>query len=472
MRPSTSTATCGLFGPASSPSLNVSSAGAGSSLGLFVTDGGELGRDLSVIVIPDVTPQLLYSIRFDSPSGSSIAWTYTPPGGSGKKMFAALGPKAVYVSCGTTYIALNKFTGELLWNATFTTLDHRLGARMLGYGPATRLLGYGPTPSVGALARKLQVSQTKTSTRSATMTKSATASFNPVVNSVTCGYETLNFPPLITSAGLLLQPTLRCVVGINSTTGRLAWYRITGSGPNYNINIGEYGTVTLTAPLVLSEDEAIFCGGTSSGLVFCGQTVDGSLIWKRKITAQAGGLVCTPLIHNSTLFLQAKSDADTTGRGTLFVFAYTLSGVHLWNISMTSASNAPDSGIMSVLPGFAPGAADALVLTSQLAASTAIFVVDPVRATLLRTILLPSSYGGPTSAVAVDAMNALFMVILSALDFEHSLYRVNATTGTTTYGLIVGLTAAQITSPSYLSVLVGSGALLLSDVNGGVYVYR
>ena len=440
------------------------------TLGFFVTDGGVLGKDLSAIVIPAGFGGTACLVSFNASLGSRVSWTYVLPMSANQHV--TLGPNAVYISSGAIYLALNKSTGALLWRANFTLLDRRGGARMLGYAPRDSMLGYVPA---GQRNRKLQSTQTRTVTKSSAATATSTGSFNSVVNNVYCGSENLLFPPIITSSGLIIQSTLRCVVGINSTTGKLAWYRISGSGPNYNINVGAFGSVSFTSLLVLSEDEDVFCGGLSSGYAYCASAADGSLIWTSKVTRSSGGLVGPPMIHNNTLFFYANSNnaAAITGTGgKFFVFAYTLSGTHLWNISLTSLSNNNLGASFSVLPAFVAPSVDALVISTQLPASIAVFVINPANATVLRTTLVPGSSGGLSSVIAVDAMNALYFMYADPTDYKQRLYRINATTGSVSYGVEVGTETQAMQFPSYLTLVIGSGAVLMTDASGGVYVYR
>jgi outer membrane protein assembly factor BamB len=448
-------------GPASLPRLNASFDGAADSLGYFVTDGGVLGQDLTVI---SVTGETVFAVRFNASLGANKTWSFAT-----SYAFCVLGPSAVFLSSGTKYYALNKSTGELLWTANFTYMDHRGEARLLGSGPAD-LLGRGQS-------RGLQVTATRTGTRTPSTTRSATASFNPVVNNVGCGFETLLFPPLITSAGLIIQGTLRCLLGIKSTAGgRLAWYRLTGSYEHYNIDVGAFGTVSFTSPLALSEDEGTFCGGLSTGFVFCSATADGSLLWTSKVTRSAAGVTGTPLIHNRTLYVYAPTNNVVGAPGTLFVFAYSLSGTPLWNFSLTTEPNGVDGKVgFSVLPAFVSASVDAIVISTRRVFGLAVSIINPANASLLRTVVVPSGAGGgvlAASTVAADATGALFATVVDGNDFNLRLFRINATTGDVTYSLVVGAAAQAVSFPSYLSLVVGGGAVLASDLRGGVYVYR
>ena len=468
-------------GPATMPSLLASAAvdisSSTETLGSFVSDGGVLGQDFTAFIVAPPSSNI-YSVRFNSSLGSNISWSY--PVSYSYYTAAVMGPRAVYVTSGLAnegYTALNKSTGEVFWSANFTFLDTRLvGTRLLGYVPAARL-GHGPTPSVGAdKQRRVQSTQTTTNTRTSAATQTVTASFNAVVNNVYCGKETLLFQPLITSAGLIIQCTLRCILGINSTNGRLVWYRIIGNGPNFSINVGNFGSVSFTSSLVLSKNESIFCGGTSTGSAFCSWTADGSLIWTTKISTDAGGLTTMPLIHNDTLFVRFKTCmsglANNYGH---CVSAFTLSGIQLWNTSLLSKSPAfyMTNNPISVLPSFISPTVDALVMTARLSTKLSVLVFNPVNASLLRTISLPCA-GGSSSAssvIAVDASNALFIMCVDGSSFLQTLYRINATTGTITYSLPLD-DASYVSSPNYLSLVVGSCALLISDQSGRLFVYR
>jgi outer membrane protein assembly factor BamB len=470
--------------------LTASFPGGAESQGFFLTDGGVLGQGLSLIVIPQST-KTLYAITFNSTFGSNKTWSYALPA-AGANSGAVYGPSALYVSNANYIFALDKATGSPLWIVNNTFHDDRNGMRRLEFGAAR--LGYGPTPSVGAKQRGLQVTPTKSGTRSAAMTKKATASFNPVYQSVGGG-EVLLFSPLLTTAGLILQVSLRFIYALNSTTGRLAWFRVTGAYDQYNINVGGYGAVSFTSMLSLSDDESVFCGGVNSGVVFCAQTADGSLIWSRKITAKAGGFTMAPLFHNNSLFVASAQfpyvcPSSCTGWTTAqwtavypdyiaghVLLSFAVDGRLLLNASLPVAAAATTQSMqpLTVLPSFVSPSVAAIAIALWDVSALKIIVVglhSQTNATVLRSISLPVTPGSWFSEIAADAVNALFLLVLDGDTFRFSLYRVNATAGVVSWGREVAADAPSVSTPNYLSLIVGSGAVMIADFSGGVYVYR
>lgn len=474
--------------------MTASFLGGAESQGFFVTDGGVLGQGLSLVVIPQST-KTLYAITFNSTFGTTETWSYTLPA-AGSNSGAVYGPSALYVSNSNYIFALDKATGIPLWIVNNSFHDDRNGNRRLEFGAAR--LGYGPTPSFGAKQRRLltSISSTRTMTRSAVATRSSTTSFNPVYQSVGGG-EVLIFQPLLTTAGLILQVSLRFIYALNSTTGRLAWFRVTGAYDQYNINVGAFGAVSFTSMLSLSDDETVFCGGVSTGVVFCAQTADGSLIWSRKITTKAGGFTMAPLFHNNSLFVASAQFPYTcptscTGWTTAqwkavypdyiaghVLLSFAVDGRLLLNASLPVATTATTQSMqpLTVLPSFVSHSVDAIAIAMWDSSTTLKIIVvgifSQTNATVLRSISLPTTASSVWySEIAADAANALFMLVLDFDTFRFSLYRVNATAGVVSWGREVAADAFSVSSPNYLSLIVGSGAVMIADFSGGVYIYR
>jgi hypothetical protein len=334
----------------------------------------------------------------------------------------------------------------------------------------SRLLGYRSAPN-GRLLSEVTPTQTDTGTAVVTGTSTGTASFtyNPAYQ--TLGGEALLFPPLLTSAGLILQVSLRYIYGINSSTACLVWFRVAGSGVNHGIDLGAYGAVSFTTQLALSEDEAVVCGGTSAGDAFCASTADGALLWREKVTSESGGVTSAPTIYNSTLLLGVTNDAGGTSAG-FHAVAYSLTGALLWRLQPAVSAFVGNVSRLqfSVVPAFVSPTVDALAIAVPFTDYAEIYVVDPVGVVVLETVRIPQA-SPIVSNVAVDAANALFVMTLDAADSVQRLYRVDAARGTVDDGLVVGGAASAAASPNYLSLVVGNGAAMLSDFNGALHIY-
>ena len=354
-----------------------------------------------------------------------------------------MGPHALYVSVDYEYFALDKVSGSVIWSSNLTDDERTLPG------------------------------------------------------------ESLIFPPLLTSSGLILQVSKSYLYGVNSSTGRLVWYRHLNSGSSgCTISIGPatdtvsfQGQLTttpskFTTPLALSANETIFCGGVYSGFVFCAQTADGSLIWSRYMAQSYGenmaGMVSVPFIHNETMYMSSPHDGygchatnmaanvcrirgePASGnqlyyeyvRGRFFLFAYSLAGgAELWNISLSNKNPLQVSPPLAVLRSFISPTIDALVLVQSYYSSVEVYVINPSlsggNGTLVKTIPVPGA-SSLVGNVAVDSSNALFVMAVSTLTKVHSLCRINATLNETdaiSYTRVVGTTATAVTiSPTTFSL--------------------
>ena len=399
-------------------------------------------------------------MRFNSTGGAATAWTYQPALANGLQLTVVLGPTALYVTAARNVMfAVDKATGAELWTTVFSGWDNvSTGVLVDGptrafLAPGTRLLA-GATPSGAAPARQLQASQSRTPTR--------TPSQTPSHNSRRCVAEARLFHPVLAaSTGLIISTTLRCLYGVNSTTGRVVWYRTTG-----DIFYGSWGLMSFTTSLALSADEGTFCGGLSSGHIFCMQSADGSFLWANKITSEQAKN--PPMISNGTVFAHGK--ALTGAARTLTAFDLG-AGTQRWNSTAfpaSPASSATQSPIL-LLPAFVSPFVDAVAFSIDLATQVAVVVLDAARGTLLRTVFVPCAPGG--SALAADAINAIFIVVASSDTFKHHLYRINASTGSISYDITLPSDIASITTPSYLSLVVGNGALLVGDFTSSLFIY-
>ena len=288
-------------------------------------------------------------------------------------------------------------------------------------------------------------SPTKTATRTSTQTPSH---FNR-----RCNLEAFKFHPVIVpSRGLLIAVSLRCLYGVDLATGAAVWYRTTG-----DIVYGSYGALSFTTSLTLSEDELTFCGGLSSGSIFCMQTADGGPLWTTRVVTTSGGMYNPLTISNSTVF----------AHGPATVAAFTLLGEQLWSAAVPSS--ATPQVLIAVLPAFVSPTVDAIAFTQP----CKVLVLSTADGALLRTISITPcpDANAYASAIAVDAANALFLVLTDTNLFQHTLYRVNATTGATTFSVALPTVINSIATPNYHTILVGNNALLLSDFAASLYVY-
>ena len=435
------------IGPTKTPSINASLLGSSDSVGFFITGGGVVGEDLAVFIndgyvtLPGITI-------------SQEAWA--------KSFFVSadcvvLGPAALYATAKYNMYGINKVSGDGLWTFTNTGWDN-VGSGIIGDGsapkqPGTRLLGYAPSPSFGAPSPSFGAPARRAVATgpSPTKTPTRTSSQTPTNFNKRCGYESFLFHPVVVpSRGLLIAVSLRCVYGVDLATGTAVWYRTSG-----DIVPGSYAALTFTTSLTLSEDELTFCGGLSSGSIFCMQTADGGLLWTTRVVATSGGIYNPLTISNRTVFVH----------GPAAVAAYTLLGAQLWNTTVPSSTQ--PQVLISVLPAFVSPTVDAIAFTQ----SCKILVLSTANGTLLRTISTCSDGFAIASAIAVDAVNALFLVLTDTNQFFHTLYRVNATSGVTTFSVNLPTLINSIATPSYHTILVGNNALLVGDFAASLYVY-